>query len=117
MTGSIFDNIDTVIDTQGSGKKQYFASGAVGYKMPLGLPKETAEAWEKEYALCNCATCQDIDCKCRHKNIRFSVDAGGQNQCLRLMQSKTRYVFRNAIGLVIEIPPEIVKAIREGGTE
>lgn len=106
---------DVKIETQGAGKAQYFASGASGWKVPYNTPKEVEKKWKQEYDLCDCSTCYDRDCKCRQKNTRFPADIGGMNQCLRLMQDKTPFVFRLATGLVVELPPEIVQLIREGG--
>ena len=106
---------DIKISTSGVGKMQYFASGATGYKLPTYLSKEMAAEWNREYRLCDCSNCYDSACIVRQKHARFPIDAGGANQCLRMMQDKTPFVFRNGGGLVIEIPPEIVKAIREGG--
>ena len=96
-----------------SGKQQYFESGAMGYKLPPGLAVEVAEEWKKEYDLCNCTTCYDRQCTCRNMTIRFPVDAGGRNQCLRYMESKSRFVWRNGNGEIIEIPLAIIKAIRD----
>jgi len=109
------ESVDIGISERGVGKPQYFASGATGYKIPPGTPAEVSQKWRSEYDLCDCSTCYDRDCRCRNKNIRFPVDAGGQNQCLRLMQTKTPFVFRLATGLVIELPLEMVQRIR--GTE
>lgn len=94
-------------------KARYFERDAAGYLLPHKLPKEQAEAWRHEYNLCNCNSCQDEGCKVRQSSARFPVDAGGQDQCLRLMKEKTPYVWRNADGRVIVIPDEVVKAIRE----
>lgn len=97
---------------QGAGKPQYFQSGAQGWKVPPGTPAEAVSEWRKEYDLCDCSTCYDRECQHRNKDARFPLDAGGQAQCLRLMQSKSRYTWRNGNGEVITVPDEVVNAIR-----
>ena len=96
---------------QGVGKAQYFQSGAQAWKVPPRTPAEVISKWRKEYELCDCATCYDDQCQYRFKVERFPLDAGGQDQCLRLMQSKSRYTWRNGNGEVITIPDEVVSAI------
>ena len=104
------------VTLQGAGKAQYFASGARGWKLPHDLPKEKVAEWRREYDLCDCSTCYDMACRYRNDYARFPADTEiGKNQCLRFMQAKTPFAFRNGEGTVIEIPPEVVRAIREGG--
>jgi len=87
-------------------KARYFQSEAQSWKV-----SKVVDEWREEYALCDCATCYDDKCMYRRKVERFPLDAGGQNQCLRLMQSKSRYAWRNGNGDVITIPEEVVSAI------
>lgn len=92
-------------------KRQYFAHDGAGYLIPHTLPAEKAGEWKNELALCDCATCIDRECNCKNLTSRFPADAGGQDQCLRLMQTKSPFSFRNGDGTVITIPPEVVTAL------
>lgn len=95
------------------GKAAYFDSNCSAYRAPHDTPHEVLMEWKREWDLCNCRDCYDWDCKSRNSGPdRFPLDAGGKNQCLRLMKDKTDYVFRNGDGTVITIPDEIVKLIR-----
>lgn len=95
-----------------SGKKAFFQTGDA-WRIPPGTPEAIQAAWRKEYELCNCSTCYDTGCKHRNTQKRLPLDVGGQDQCLRLMQSKTRYTWRNGNGDIITIPAEVVKAIHD----
>lgn len=97
---------------ESTGKEAFFRTGDA-WRIPPGTSDEIARSWRREYDLCNCSSCNDTACRHRNKATRFPLDAGGQEQCLRLMQSKTRYTWRNGNGDIITIPAEVVKAIHD----
>ena len=70
------------------------------------------DEWRKEFELCNCYTCMETSCKHREKETRFPEDIGGACQCIRTIQEKADFAFRNVNGDIIVIPPEVVKMIR-----
>ena len=85
-------------------KKRYFEQGGQAWL------KHNAE-WKREFELCNCQTCYDMECKARNKKTRFPEDAGGECQCLPLAQDKSKFAFRNVDGAVVILPENIVSNI------
>ncbi len=95
-----------------SEKAKFFYGGGEKWRIPPNLPKEKAAEWVRQQELCSCVDCHDQECHFRNNNACFPKDAGGQDQCLRLMKTESRFVWRNGDGRIITIPPEIIEALR-----
>ena len=95
-------------------KSRLFREGFPGWLCTKPYHKD----WRKEYEVCNCQSvsnpCYDRSCIYRGKLTRFPADAGGENGCLRLAQSQSKYAFRNCDGRTIILPQEIIDEIRSG---
>lgn len=100
-------------DDQGASVAAYFAGGQT-FKLPPNLPEEKIRQYQRLRDLCDCSTCYDHECRVRDTHARYPVEAEGMDQCLRMMRTRSEYVFRTPLGLVIEVPPGIVEKIRAG---